>query len=167
MDYTKYHCQYWVNALTVEASAGRKRKILLIVPAALRKQWQQELETKFYLPTMVLDSKIYNWEVKSGSGAPFSQKNKIVVCSYHFASSKNTDILNIPWDTVVIDEAHRLRNVYKSSSKLAKKIKKAIGSSPKLLLTATPLQNSLMELYGLASIIDGHIFGEEQRLDAS
>ncbi|RKY09893.1 MAG: DEAD/DEAH box helicase [Planctomycetota bacterium] len=219
-DYTRYHCQYWANALTVEASAGsfeglsrsianarvdlnphqvdaalfalrsplsngtiladevglgktieagiviaqkwaeRKRKILLIVPAALRKQWQQELETKFYLPTMVLDSKIYNGEVKKGSRHPFSQKNKIVVCSYHFASSKNVDILNIPWDTVVIDEAHRLRNVYKSSSKLAKKIKEATGSSPKLLLTATPLQNSLMELYGLASIIDDHIFGD-------
>lgn len=140
--------------------AERKRKVLLIVPAALRKQWQQELETKFYLPTIILDSKIYNWEVKNGSRHPFSQKNKIVICSYHFASSKNTDVVSLSWDMVVIDEAHRLRNVYKSSSKLAKKIKKAIGSSPKLLLTATPLQNSLMELYGLASVIDEHIFGD-------
>ncbi|MBN2456380.1 MAG: DEAD/DEAH box helicase [Sedimentisphaerales bacterium] len=218
-DYTKYHCQYWANALTVEATAGsfeglsrsianarvdlnphqvdaalfalrsplsygavladevglgktieagiviaqkwaeRKRKVLLIVPAALRKQWQQELETKFYLPTVILDSKIYK-EIESTSPSPFLQNNKIVICSYHFASAKDQDIVSIPWDMVVVDEAHRLRNVYKSSSKLAKKIKNVIGSSPKLLLTATPLQNSLMELYGLTSVIDEHIFGD-------
>ena len=62
------------------------------------------------------------------------------------------------WDLVVIDEAHRLRNVYKTSSKIASSIKQAVAPFPKVLLTATPLQNSLLELYGLVSIIDEYTF---------
>src|SRR5690606_5330523 len=64
-----------------------------------------------------------------------------------------------PWNLVVIDEAHRLRNVYKKTSKIALALKQALAPYPKLLLTATPLQNSLLELYGLISIIDDYIFG--------
>jgi len=60
----------------------------------------------------------------------------------------------------VIDEAHRLRNVYKPSSKIATAIKLAVAPFPKVLLTATPLQNSLLELYGLVSIIDDYAFGD-------
>jgi len=60
----------------------------------------------------------------------------------------------------VIDEAHRLRNVYKSSSKIAAAIKQAVAPFPKVLLTATPLQNSLLELYGLISIVDDFAFGD-------
>src|SRR5438045_9574713 len=60
-----------------------------------------------------------------------------------------------------MDEAHRVRNVYKKGNKIARAIRDAIGSRPKVLLTATPLQNSLMELYGLVTFIDPHIFGSE------
>jgi len=140
--------------------AERKRRILLILPASLRKQWQQELESKFFLSTLILDSKIYNDYIRSGQNNPFVKTDKIVICSYHFASSKKSDIKSIPWDIVVIDEAHRLRNVYKTSNRIAKDIRDALGSSPKMLLTATPLQNSLMELYGLVSVIDRHVFGD-------
>lgn len=66
----------------------------------------------------------------------------------------------IPWDLVVVDEAHRLRNVYKTANKVAREIRAAIAHAPKILLTATPLQNSLLELYGLVSIIDEHHFGD-------
>ncbi len=140
--------------------AERKRRILLIVPASLRTQWQQELESKFYLPTSILDSKIFNQAKKDGLENPFKQNNRLVICSYHFASAKKDEINRIPWDLVVIDEAHRLRNIYKTSSVLAKNIANALGPVPKLLLTATPLQNSLMELYGLVSVIDNHVFGD-------
>ena len=51
-------------------------------------------------------------------------------------------------DLVVIDEAHRLRNVYRSGDKIAKAIKEVLAERQKVLLPATPLQNSLMELYG-------------------
>ena len=61
---------------------------------------------------------------------------------------------------VIMDEAHRLRNVYKSSNVTGKRLQAALQGRKKLLLTATPLQNNLMELYGLVSIIDEHVFGD-------
>jgi ERCC4-related helicase len=140
--------------------AERKRRILLIVPATLRKQWQQEMESKFYLSAIIIDSKVFNDFVGEGQINPFDIGNKIAICSYHFASAKSQEISRIPWDLVVIDEAHRLRNIFRNSSKLARSVVDAIGRAPKLLVTATPLQNSLMELYGLASVIDDHIFGD-------
>lgn len=61
---------------------------------------------------------------------------------------------------MVIDEAHRLRNVYKPTNVIANTLKLALAERRKLLLTATPLQNSLLELFGLVSIIDEHAFGD-------
>ena len=140
--------------------AERKRRILLILPATLRKQWQQELDEKFYLPSVVLDGALFNRMRKQGNANPFMQNDKIVICSYHFVSAKADSVQGVPWDLVVVDEAHRLRNVFKPQSKMARKIADSIGPAHKLLLTATPLQNSLMELYGLVSVIDEHIFGD-------
>lgn len=139
--------------------AERKRKILIITPANLRKQWSQELMDKFFLPTTILESKSFNDIVKSGNLNPFDCA-EIILCSYQFARAKDTYIKLIPWDLVVIDEAHRLRNVYKSGNKIARAIKEALDNKPKILLTATPLQNSLLELYGLVSIIDDYAFGD-------
>ncbi|MCK5147892.1 DEAD/DEAH box helicase family protein [bacterium] len=139
--------------------AERKRKILIIVPSNLRKQWHQELADKFFLPSILLESATFNKAVKRGKLNPFESK-KIVICSYHFARNKDTLVQSIPWDLVVIDEAHRLRNVYKPKNKIANAIKDALVHVPKLLLTATPLQNSLLELYGLVSIIDHYTFGD-------
>lgn len=139
--------------------AERRRKLLVICPANLRKQWSQELEDKFFLPSAILESKTFNEDIKRGNLNPFDQP-RIVLCSYQFARSKSIYIRQTPWDLVVIDEAHRLRNVYKPSNKIANAIKEALAGRHKLLLTATPLQNSLLELYGLVSILDEHVFGD-------
>jgi hypothetical protein len=139
--------------------AEKKRKILIILPANLRKQWSQELADKFFLPTIILETKSFNEIIKKGNLNPFNQK-VIILCSYQFARSKDIYIQQVPWDLIVLDEAHRLRNVYKPSSKIANAIKKAIEPYPKVLLTATPLQNSLLELYGLVSVIDDYSFGD-------
>jgi len=147
--------------------AERRRRILVIVPATLRKQWQQELAEKFYLPTVVLDSRSFKQWQREGMANPFDQRERIVICSYNFASAKAKEIQALPWDVVVIDEAHRLRNVFRPSSKMARRIADGIGQTPKLLLTATPLQNSLMELYGLVSVMDdqvANIRGTNERL---
>jgi SNF2 family DNA or RNA helicase len=72
----------------------------------------------------------------------------------------------IPWDLVVIDEAHRLRNVYRPDNRIGKALKGALANAPKVLLTATPLQNSLMELYGLVSLIDDYAFGDAKSFRA-
>lgn len=154
---------------TIEASlvmaqkwAERKRRILLVVPASLRKQWSQELSEKFNLPSLIIETKSFNAAVKSGTANPFDKDGTIVICSYQFAAGKSEFIQRIDWNLVVFDEAHKLRNVFKKDgSVIAKKLRAATANSTKLLLTATPLQNSLMELYGLVSVIDEHFFGSE------
>ena len=150
--------------------AERRRRILIIVPANLRKQWHQELQDKFNLQGLILEAKSYNALKKSTAGKqerqnPFlmtpHQQTGPVICSYQFAKAKADDIKDIEWDLVVLDEAHRLRNVYKTSNVIAKTLKEALSHvHAKVLLTATPLQNSLLELYGLVSFIDDRVFGD-------
>jgi SNF2 family DNA or RNA helicase len=132
--------------------AEGKRKLLVIAPSNLRKQWSQELLDKFFLPSTILESKTFNEVIKAGNLNPFDQKT-ILICSYQFVKTKGPYVRQTEWDMVVIDEAHRLRNVYKPTNKIANAIKAAIDPFPKVLLTATPLQNSLLELFGLVSII--------------
>lgn len=154
---------------TIEASlviaqrwAERKRRILLIVPASLRKQWSQELYDKFSLPSVIVERKSYNDLRKKGLAKPFEQSNTVVITSYEFAALKAEEIRAGQWNLVVFDEAHRLRNVYRKEGALrAKRLRDATRQYPKILLTATPLQNSLMELYGLVSVLDEHHFGDE------
>ena len=148
-------CQYW---------AVGKRKIIIVCPAALRKQWSYELTDKFGLPNEILDTKNYNEYVRNGSN-PFSMKS-IIICSYNFASKKKDEISDVGFDIAVIDEAHKLRNVYKKNSVLSHNIKDAFENTKKLLLTATPFQNSLMELYGLSTVIDENIFGDSRSFRA-
>lgn len=137
--------------------AEHKRKILLIVPASLRKQWYNELIEKFNIESIILDWKSYKELKKNGKLKVFEQK-EIVICSYEFASKHKDEIPLVDWNLIVIDEAHKLRNVYKKSNLRANNIKTAISRFKKLLLTATPLQNSLLELYWLISFLDEYTF---------
>lgn len=145
-------CQYW---------AERRRNLLIICPASLRKQWAQELQDKFNLPTQVLDLKTWNMARKDGVYDPF-ENGKISIISYPFANRMEHALAQIPWDLVVIDEAHKLRNAHRSTNKIGNSLKRSLIGKKKLLLTATPLQNTLMELYGLSTIIDEHLFGDEK-----
>jgi superfamily II DNA or RNA helicase len=117
------------------------------------------LADKFFLPSIILESRSFNESIRTGNLNPF-QQDTVVLCSYQFARTKEPYLRQTSWDLVVIDEAHRLRNVYKNTSKIALAIKEAVASFPKVLLTATPLQNSLLELYGLVSIVDDFAFGD-------
>ncbi len=139
--------------------AERKRKMIVIVPSSLRKQWHQELMEKFFLPSHILETKSFNTALKEGCRNPFERQD-IVICSYHFARNKEEYLVSMHWDLAVIDEAHRLRNVYKTTNKIARTLKSALHGVSKILLTATPLQNTLLELYGLVSFIDDFTFGD-------
>lgn len=146
-------CQAW---------AERRRKLLVICPASLRQQWGQELEEKFALPTTVVDSAYIR---KQGIGSALATLQHIVgkrvaIMSYAFAAKLEAELRAIAWDTVVIDEAHKLRNAHRTSNRTGQALRRALAGRKKLLLTATPLQNSLMELYGMATLIDEHLFGD-------
>jgi len=143
-------CQYW---------AEKKRRILVICPASLRKQWALEMQEKFNLPVHVLDAKTAKDLVKKGHDNPLDTK-QIVIVSMHYASRMAESIKLLPWDLVVIDEAHKLRNAYRQSNKIGQRIRWATEGIKKILLTATPLQNSLTELYGISTLIDENIFGD-------
>ena len=139
--------------------AENKKKILIIVPSSLRKQWNAELLEKFYLPSVILESKSFNDYIKRGNLNPFIQ-NDIIITSYNFAVNKMPYIKAVSWDLIIIDEAHRLRNAYKPNNKIARTLKESLTNYKKVLLTATPLQNSLLELYALVGFIDDNIFGD-------
>lgn len=143
-------CQYW---------AERRRRLIVICPAALRKQWSLELQEKFNLPSTILEATSFRDAVRAGHENPFVA-GSIVITSMHFASQQKDLLKLVPWDLAVIDEAHKLRNAYRPSNRMGQGIRWALEDRKKLLLTATPLQNSLLELYGLSTLIDDHIFGD-------
>lgn len=142
-------CQLW---------AERRRRLVVICPASLRKQWALELQEKFNLASVVLDAKGYREALREGR-TPLHPKAVLIV-SFYFANRLREEFKAIAWDLVVIDEAHKLRNAYRPSNKVGQGIRWATEDCRKLLLTATPLQNSLLELYGLSTLIDEHLFGD-------
>ena len=147
-------CQYW---------AERRRRLLVICPASLRKQWAQELHDKFAVPTTVVDAVSLRKQSSGDMLATLQRQvgKAVVIMSYQFAAKLEADLRAVPWDVVVIDEAHKLRNAHRASNRTGQALKRALQGRKKLLLTATPLQNSLMELYGLSTLIDEHLFGDE------
>lgn len=137
--------QYW---------AERRRSILIVTPSSLRQQWKQELNEKFLIPVSILDPKSKDALLaRSGGG-----KGEVLICSYEFALRNEQSLLHA-WDLVVADEAHRLRNHWTGKGKVAETMAHLIrGAHKTVLLTATPLQNKLEELYGLVSVFDPSYF---------
>jgi len=129
-------------------------------PASLRKQWQDELLTKFGLESEVWDGPSFLEKVNSGEKTPLTYDG-IFIISLQFAYTHLQLIAKQPWSVVIIDEAHRFRRVYRGrdASKMAYEIREIIKDKPKVLLTATPLQNNLEELYGISSFIDDKLLG--------
>ncbi|MGX9117231.1 SNF2-related protein [Mesorhizobium sp. BHbsci] len=145
----------------------RQRQLLLIVPASLRKQWATELREKFSLPSIILDAKRVKDLNKAGKPNPLGRGEGIIVLSYEYAAGIADQLRGIGWNLIVFDEAHKLRNVYRAAeTSRAAVLRDALAGRQKLLLTATPLQNNLMELYGLVTIIDETYFGSEQAFRA-
>ncbi len=137
--------QYW---------AERRRNVLIIAPSSLRQQWQQELHEKFLIPSALLDARSKAQMLAPGSG----RQAEVLICSYEFAQRHEISLLR-SWDLVVADEAHRLRNYWNAKAKVANAVANIVRNASKtVLLTATPLQNRLEELYGLVSVFDPDYF---------
>ncbi len=124
---------------------GLVKKALILVPASLVNQWVDELQSKFNIRAVAYQ-KNYNWE-----------ELDIVVCSLDMAkkSPHNEIITSIAYDFLLVDEAHRLKNEKTINNSFVRSIQKTYC----LLLTATPIQNRLSEIYHLVTILRPGLLG--------
>ncbi len=124
---------------------GLARKILILVPASLCRQWQDELYQKFEI-TAVINRSSRAWE-----------HYDCVIASIDTAKRKQhrEPILSTPYDLVIVDEAHKLKNARSLNYQFVSQIQKKHF----LLLTATPMQNDLKELYNLISLLRPGLLG--------
>lgn len=125
---------------------GMVKKILVLVPPSLVSQWREEMENKFGIPFDTTDDPDFRRE-----GPAFWQRRDRVIASLHLAkSSKHFEVITaIPYDLVIVDEAHVLRNRNTLNYRLVNALRKRFI----LLLSATPVQNNLLELYNLINIL--------------
>jgi len=137
-----------------QLAAEGKRHLLILCPATLRAQWRQELADKLALQARVVDGRVPKGPNPFDAPCP-------VIASIPFGAARAQELARVPWDLVVIDEAHRLRNAYQAGHKTGRALRTALKGRPKLLLTATPLQNDLLELWGLVSLLDEEVLGPE------
>lgn len=146
--------QYWAEG---------KRNLLLIVPAMLRKQWQAELADKFGLTAQVVDAaalrQLQAQQVQQAQAKTGTRTGRIWIVSYHYAARAPQALAALPWDLAVLDEAHRMRNGNRGGL-MAVAIAQMLQHTPRILLTATPLQNHLLELHSLGQLLDSHLFGD-------
>jgi superfamily II DNA or RNA helicase len=141
------------------------RRILIVCPASLMCQWQHEMLSKFNDRFVIMDRKELNRLISSRCDAnPWEVHDKII-CSLDFVKSRRHQKLlrNMSWDTVIFDEAHRLRRDSRQAT-LAFEAAQMIAerSAALLLLTATPFRGNLDELYYLISLLDRNILGPFQ-----
>ncbi|MBP1969736.1 SNF2 family DNA or RNA helicase [Virgibacillus natechei] len=131
---------------------GLVKKALILVPASLVNQWVTELNEKFYIPA-VAHRKNYTWE-----------QSDVIITSLDTAkrSPHQEAILDINYDFILIDEAHKLKNHKTKNYSFVRQLKKKYC----LLLTATPVQNRLLEIFNLVSLLKpGHLGNYDSFLD--
>ncbi|MFA5786699.1 MAG: DEAD/DEAH box helicase [Actinomycetota bacterium] len=131
---------------------GLAGRTLILTPVGLLEQWQEELDRKFALPSVV-----------AGSG-PLPSGSDIVLAS--LATARRTrlrkQVCEVGWDLVIVDEAHRLKNPASASSKLVR----ALRTRNLLLLTATPVENRLDDLFQLVSLVSPGLLGTPKEFRA-
>lgn len=141
-------------------------RILLVIPNAdLLHQWTEMLERFYTVPYVVLTSR-KEWQAHSAPDHPnaFIQ-DAIVITTYDFAADNEEAAKVVNWDLTVFEEANALSPVYQEDNKQAKALKRIAGDSFKLLLTGTPIEKNIMDLYGLIWFIDETLLpGEKEFL---
>ena len=138
-------------------------RILLVIPNAdLLHQWVEMLERFYTVPYVVLTSR-KEWQAHSTPDHPnaFIQ-DAIVITTYDFAADNEEAAKVVNWDLTVFEEANALSSVYQEDNKQAKALKRIAGDSFKLLLTGTPIEKNIMDLYGLIWFIDETLLPGEQ-----
>jgi superfamily II DNA or RNA helicase len=133
---------------------GLARKILVLTPPTLVSQWQEEMAEKFALPFVTPDHDAFRED-----GERFWQEQDLVIASINTAKSQRYfDVITaIDYDLVVVDEAHYLRNKQTLNHRLVSAIRKRFI----FLLSATPVQNNLLELYNLITLLQPGLLSTE------
>ncbi|KAK1668651.1 hypothetical protein QYE76_056810 [Lolium multiflorum] len=133
---------------------------LVIAPKSILLQWKKE----FGRWASDLNIVIYQGEKDSRkciqAHEMYSSEGKTLfdalVTSYEFVQLDKAVLQKIKWSTIVVDEAHRLKNLYCNLASCLKRY----SSEFRLLLTGTPLQNSILELFSLLHYIDPDEFSD-------
>jgi SNF2 family DNA or RNA helicase len=125
---------------------GMVQSLLVLTPASLVSQWQSELSDKFNIATITTDNRDPQQAIES-----FWADNPRIIASLNTAKSAKhyPHVTSRTWDLVVVDEAHHLKN----RTTLNWKLVNALNKRFILLLTATPVQNSLVELFNLLTLL--------------
>lgn len=132
-------------------------KILLCIPNAdLLVQWTDLLDAHYTVPYHVL-TKNTDWDPETG----FDQSG-IVITTYDFAADHEVEASTVTWDLTVFEEANALSGVYQDDNKQAKVLHRIAGNAFKVLLTGTPIEKNIMDLYGLIWFIDNTVLPEEK-----
>jgi SNF2 family DNA or RNA helicase len=127
---------------------GLASRVLVLAPAGLVEQWREELDRKFALPSVLA---VTGWEPAAQAGErPFVLAS---LAAARRAPLRDT-LVETDWDLVIADEAHRLKNPRSASAKLVR----ALRTRYLLLLTATPVENRLDDLFQLVNLVKpGHL----------
>ncbi|MPL96606.1 RNA polymerase-associated protein RapA [bioreactor metagenome] len=143
-----------------------KIRILLAVPNAdLLFQWVEMIDRYYTVPYVVLTNRD-QWNENSSDENPNAfEQNAIVITTYDFAADNQAASAAVKWDLTVLEEANALSPVYQEGNKQAKALKHIARDSFKLLLTGTPIEKNIMDLYGLIWFIDETVLpGEKEFL---
>ena len=138
---------------------GHNRILLCIPNADLLVQWTELLDRYYTIPYIVLTGK------RDGEAAPSDnafERNALVITTYDYAADHEAQAAAVPWDLTVFEEANALSGVYQETSRQAKALYRIAGNSFKILLTGTPIEKNIMDLYGLIWFIDNTVLPEEQ-----
>ncbi|MEO5843132.1 MAG: SNF2-related protein, partial [Acidimicrobiales bacterium] len=126
---------------------GFARRVLVICPATLRDHWQSELREKFYEKFTVVTS-----------GADPALADDRLIVSLQLATHQQEKLTAVPWDLVIVDEAHRVAHADAVDSRA---LLESLDSRYKLFLTATPVRTDLLELYRLVELVRPGTFHSE------
>ncbi len=147
---------------------GLVDRVLIVCPASLQYQWQNELRSKFNEDFEIMNSAAAKY-LGQGKENPFSRRDNLIT-SISFAQNeaRASQIIETPWDLVIFDEAHRVRRSYQSANKVQVTLAYALADELKelvsglLLLTATPMQLHPFELYSLVELVEPGLFRDFQ-----
>ena len=144
---------------------GRSRILVAVPNADLLLQWVELLDQFYTIPYVILTNS-EQWNENSSEDQPNAfMQDAVIITTYDFAAAHETEACEIKWDLTVFEEANALSGVYQNDNKQAKVLKRIAGSSFKLLLTGTPIEKNIMDLYGLIWFIDETVLpGEKEFL---